>query len=68
MKWCIINKDGLLYSGVVDGEMKWGKLKNDYCLIDADIVDTVLKQLTALGFGGLVKYEADKIARKWVPK
>lgn len=68
MNWCIVNKDGLLYAGVVDGDMTWSKLKRDSCLINERIVDAVLKQLTELGFVGLQKYEADKIARKWVPK
>lgn len=68
MNWCIVNKDGMLYAGVVDGVMTWSKLKRDSCLIDERIVDTVLRQLTELGFGGLTKHKADSIARKWVPK
>lgn len=70
MKYVIVNDDGDLYGGFSSEASKpiWYKTRRDVCMIESEaLVDTVIRQLKALGFEKVVKRDASGVIRKWVP-
>lgn len=68
MECVIVNADGELYAGFLDGKPHWIRTKRTECLMAEPLAETVLRQLTQLGFTDLAIRDAAGIARKWVPK
>ena len=67
MKFVVVNSRGELYAGFSDSRPVWYKNKRDESVFDEAIADAYVKQLTELGFGPVVKRDANNVAKKWVP-
>ena len=67
MDHVIINDDGLLYGGFVEGKPAWYRTKKQECILPEDLSIMVERQLLALEFK-VVRREANSVSRKWVPK
>lgn len=70
-KQCVlVNEDGHLYAGFSSETSRpvWAKLRREECVLDEPMADSVLRQLTQLGFTKIAKRDAFGIARKWVPQ
>ena len=68
MDCVIVNKEGELYGGFEDGKPVWFKTKRPGVEMDEKTADTVLRQMTQLGFEDIAIRDANDIKRKWVPK
>ncbi len=68
MNCVIVNSEGLLYAGFVEGKPQWRRVKRDDMMMDDDMADRVVSQLSQLGFEDIKKRYANEITRKWVPK
>lgn len=67
MSSVVINEQGLLYGGFVEGKPTWFRTKRAETILDDEIAHKVVSQLAGLGLGKTVVRDATKVARKWVP-
>ena len=63
----VINEEGLLYGGFVEGKPVWYRTKRKETILEDDVAIKVVNQLEGLGFTRPVARDAEKVARKWVP-
>ncbi len=66
MDCVIINDEGLLYGGFLEGKPTWYKTKRAECVIPEEMAIKVVAQMTELGFK-CVHRDSYRVARKWVP-
>lgn len=68
MEFVIVNKEGLLYAGFIEGKSSWRRQRRDYMQMSEELADKVVGQLTRLGFADIRKRDINEITRKWVPR
>lgn len=68
MDFVIVNKDGQIYAGYIDGEPAWRRARRSDMQMSEELAHNLVGQLTALGFSEIRKRDVNELVRKWVPR